>query len=77
MQDLRPGAKPRGPYEDKRQTLTTRVEDTGHFQNFKERKLGTVRIDKPGRAVLTVKVKTKPGAAVMDLRQVTLTPVAP
>ena len=60
-----------------RQTLTTRVEDTGHFQNFKERNLGTVRIDKPGRAVLTVKVKTKPGGAVMDLRQVTLTPVAP
>jgi hypothetical protein len=56
------------------QTLTTRVEDTGHFQNFKERKLGTVRIDKPGPAVLTVKVKTKPGVAVMDLRQVTLTP---
>jgi hypothetical protein len=60
-----------------RQTLTTLVEDTGHFQNFKERKLGTVRIDKPGRAVLSVKVKAKPGIAVMDLRQVTLTPVAP
>ncbi len=57
------------------QTLTTRVEDTGHFQNFKERKLGTVQINKPGRAELTVKVKTKPGLAVMDLRQVTLTPV--
>jgi hypothetical protein len=25
MQDLRPGPKPRGPYEDKRQTLTTRI----------------------------------------------------
>jgi hypothetical protein len=25
MQDLRRGAKPRGPYEDKRQTLTTRI----------------------------------------------------
>jgi hypothetical protein len=57
------------------QTLTTRVDDTGHFQNFKERKLGIVQIDKPGRAELTVKVKTKPGLAVMDLRQVTLTPV--
>jgi arylsulfatase A-like enzyme len=57
------------------QTLTTRVEDTGHFQIFKERKLGSIRIDKPGPAVLTVKVKTKPGVAVMDLRQVTLTPV--
>ena len=51
------------------------VEDTGHFQNFVLRDIGTVKLDKPGKYTLTVRPKTKPGAAVMDLRQVTLKPV--
>ncbi len=55
--------------------LTFIVEDTGHFQNFKARKIGVVTIDKPGRHVLTVKAKKKAGAAVMDLRAVTLRPM--
>ncbi len=50
------------------------VEDTGHFQNFVPRVVGTATLDQPGRYVLTVKPKTKPGAAVMDLRAVTLRP---
>jgi len=52
------------------------VEDTGHFQNFVPRVVGTVTLG-PGRHELTIKPKTKPGAAVMDLRMVTLRPVKP
>jgi len=54
--------------------LTFTVQDTGHFQNFIARDIGTVTLGKPGRHTLAVKPKTKPGAAVMDLRQVTLKP---
>jgi hypothetical protein len=57
------------------QTLTTTVEDTGHFQNFVRRSLGEVEISKAGRYTLLVQPKTKPGAAVMDLREVKLVPV--
>jgi arylsulfatase A-like enzyme len=57
------------------QALTFAVEDTGHFQNFKARKIGEVKLDKPGRYTLTVRPKKKAGAAVMDLRAVTLRPV--
>jgi arylsulfatase A-like enzyme len=57
------------------QKLKFTVEDTGHFQNFKAREIGTVKIDKPGRYTLTVKPLKKAAAAVMDLRQVTLKPV--
>jgi hypothetical protein len=58
------------------QALTFTVEDTGHFQNFKPRTIGRVTLDKPGHYTLTVKAKKKAAAAVMDLRQVTLKPVA-
>ena len=54
--------------------LTFTVKDTGGFQNFEVRDVGTLTVDKPGRHTLTVKARTKPGAAVMDLRQVTLRP---
>jgi arylsulfatase A-like enzyme len=50
------------------------VEDTGGFQNFKARSVGVLNLEKPGRYTLTVKPKTKPGVAVMDLRQITLKP---
>ena len=55
------------------QTLKMTVEDTGHFQKFIERDIGAVEL-KAGTYTLTVKPKTKPGGAVMDLRQVTLKP---
>jgi arylsulfatase A len=58
------------------QKLRTTVEDTGHFQNFKARAIGAVTLDKPGRYTLEVRPKSKPGAAVMDLRSVTLKPAA-
>jgi arylsulfatase A-like enzyme len=56
------------------QKLTFTVEDTGHFQNFKARDIGTVKIDKPGRYTLSIKPLKKAAAAVMDVRQVTLKP---
>jgi arylsulfatase A len=52
-----------------------RVEDTGGFQNFKERTIGEVKFDKPGRYTLVVRPKMKAAAAVMDLRAVTLKPL--
>jgi arylsulfatase A len=57
------------------QKLNFTVEDTGHFQNFKPRDIGTVKIDKAGRYTLTIKPTKKAAAAVMDVRQVTLKPV--
>ena len=56
-----------------KQTLKMTVEDTGHFQNFIPRNLGQVELSK-GPHTLSVKPLTKPGVAVMDLRQVTLKP---
>jgi arylsulfatase A len=53
------------------QVLKMIVEDTGGFQNFKEREIGVVEL-KPGKYTLTVKPLSKPGKAVMDLRQVEL-----
>ncbi len=50
------------------------VEDTGHFQNFIERNVGAVSLA-AGRQTLSVHARTKPGGAVMDLRQVVLVPV--
>ena len=56
------------------QKLKTIVQDTGGFQNFVHREIGTVEL-KAGQHALAVKPLTKPGVAVMDLRQVTLCPV--
>jgi arylsulfatase A len=57
------------------QSITDVVVETGHFQNFIARPLGLVRLSAPGTYTFTVKPKTKPGKAVMDLRTVTLRPV--
>lgn len=57
-------------------SLAFTVEDTGHFQNFKGRTVGQIKLDKPGRYTLTVKAKKKAAAAVMDLRSVTLKPLS-
>lgn len=53
-------------------TLSTTVEETGHFQRFVPRTIGTVKLDQPGKHTLAVKAKSKPKGAVMDLRRVTL-----
>ncbi|HXG47678.1 MAG TPA: N-acetylgalactosamine 6-sulfate sulfatase (GALNS), partial [Methylomirabilota bacterium] len=59
------------------QSLRFVVEETGHFQNFIPREIGRVTIPRAGRHTLTVTPKTKPGPAVMDLRQVKLTLISP
>ena len=58
------------------QTVTTTVEETGGFQKFVARQIGEIKISQPGRYTLSVKPRTKPGPAVMDLREVRLIPVA-
>jgi len=54
------------------QKLTFKVEQTGGFQAFVKRDLGEMSFEKPGRYTLTVKPRSKPGPAVMDLPQVVL-----
>jgi hypothetical protein len=56
------------------QTIPVTVKDTGGFQNFVARDVGEFAFDRAGRFSLSVKPAKKPGVAVMDLRQVTLTP---
>jgi hypothetical protein len=57
------------------QTVTFNVEETGHFQNFRERVVGQVNFAKAGPQRLEVRVRKMAGPAVMDLRLVVLTPV--
>jgi len=57
------------------QSLAFTVEDTGHFQNFKERTLGTVTLAASQVHSLQIRPRTKAAAAVMDVRQVKLIPV--
>jgi hypothetical protein len=56
------------------QTLNLAVEDTGHFQNFVRRTVGEFELP-AGHHTLNVKPLTKPGAAVMDLREARLLPI--
>lgn len=56
------------------QKVVMTVQDTGHFQNFVPRRIGTIELKTAGRHTLTVKPLKKPGVAVMDLRQVKLIP---
>ena len=49
-----------------------KVEETGHFQRFVPRTLGTIKLDKPGRYTLALKAASKPGVAVTDVRRVVL-----
>jgi hypothetical protein len=58
------------------QSLAFTVEDTGHFQNFKERSLGTVTLAGPQVHSLQIRPRKKAAAAVMDVRQVRLIPIA-
>jgi len=56
----------------KGQALTMKVEETGHFQRFIPRTIGMITFDAAGPMSLSVRAKTKPGAAVMDLRRIVL-----
>jgi arylsulfatase A-like enzyme len=55
------------------QSLPFIVQDTGHFQSMIQRIIGQVELT-AGKHRLAVKARTKPGAAVMDLRRVVLRP---
>jgi len=54
------------------QALMFKVEPTGGFQVFVKRDIGEFSFDQPGRYTLTVKARSKPGPAVMDLPKVIL-----
>ncbi len=56
------------------QETTFIVEETGHFQNFARRQVGTVKLPANSTLEVTVKVLKKPTAYVMDLRQIRLIP---
>lgn len=58
------------------QSLKFAVEDTGHFQNFIPRRIGTIAIDKAGVQTLQVRAINKAKGAVCDIRQIRLLPVA-
>jgi Cytochrome P460 len=60
-----------------REPILFTVEDTGHFQNFKPRTVGTLKVEKESMLTLRVTPQSKPGPAVMDLRHVVLRPVKP
>jgi hypothetical protein len=51
------------------------IEDTGHFQNFKARKVGTVRVVKPGDFPLKIRTIKKAKVAACDIRQIRLLPI--
>jgi arylsulfatase A len=59
------------------QVLKLNVPVTGGFQKFEPQALGRLALDRPGRHRLEVRATSKPGQAVMDLRQVRLVPVVP
>lgn len=56
----------------KGQALTLKIEETGHFQRFVPRSAGTLAFESAGQYSLSVRAKTKPGGAVMDLRRIVL-----
>jgi hypothetical protein len=57
------------------QAVIFNVEETGHFQNFKERVVGKVNFAKSGPQRLEIRVRKMAGHAVMDLQKMVLTPV--
>lgn len=56
------------------QKLSGKVEPTGGWASFVTKKLGTLKVEKPGTQTFTVKPNTKPGLGVMNLKVVTLKP---
>lgn len=48
------------------------VEETGHFQNFKERHIGSIKIDNSSIQSLQLKPQRKANKAIMDVRQIRL-----
>ncbi len=57
-------------------TIPWTVEETGGFQTWRDLELGTMSLP-AGRHSFTVKVKSKPGVAVMDIPWIKLIPTEP
>ncbi|MDA1017316.1 MAG: alpha/beta hydrolase fold domain-containing protein [Planctomycetota bacterium] len=57
------------------QTVNFTVEDTGHFQNFKDRRIGRIELPTVGVYTLRIRAIKKAKVAVMDVRQIRLTPI--
>jgi len=57
------------------QEVVFTVEETGHFQNFKNRTLGTVKLAAGDDHALQLRPRAKAAGAVMDVRQVRLIPL--
>ena len=51
------------------------VKDTGHFQNFERRTVGTLKLESTEPQKLQIKVLNKANKAVMDVRLIELIPV--
>jgi arylsulfatase A len=51
------------------------VPETGGFQKFERMPIGRVRLAQAGRHVLEIRALSKPGPAVMDVREVKLIPI--
>jgi hypothetical protein len=60
-------------FRERNQAIRLTVPETGGFQEFKPQAVGRLTLG-AGRHRLEVRALSKPGAAVMDLRQITLTP---
>jgi len=57
-----------------KQKLTDTVQETGAWTTFEKKQLGRIKLDKGGTYKLTIRPKTKPNLAVMNLRSVKLLP---
>ncbi|GEM_PF-932100 len=60
--------------EVENQDVNFKVHETGHFQNFIWRTIGTVQLTKADKTKLAIIPQKKPGGAVMDVRAVRLVP---
>ncbi|MEM8668199.1 MAG: hypothetical protein AAGG48_11825 [Planctomycetota bacterium] len=56
------------------ETLPFTVEDTGHFQNFRQRSIGSITL-KAGKQSLQLRPSKKANKAVMDVRLIVLKPI--
>lgn len=56
------------------ESLSFTVEDTGHFQNFVRREIGTIELKDAGRHTISLQPQSKAGVAVMDVRELRLVP---
>jgi hypothetical protein len=57
------------------QTIDFTVEDTGGWQNWKDRSIGELTIKEVGETTLLIRANVKAKNAVMDVQQITLVPV--